>query len=816
FVSNSKNLIGIRLTDTVNSIDSFVFNTSILGSSNSCSIPLRVDILNDQSFEFSSEEVSDELCASATPYGCYNEGDSSSDKSFLITENAYCSKVNISSGKKFKIGADILEETGKGGEVYFRMEIRLGLESQECIAKANASGSISCITDELSSGILEQTNAEICISVDDEEDSGKYKIKYETVNPCGSAGTGKYDFPIFVYAFKYSKVDNFVFNQELIDDEGNGIDLSEKLSEYISDKYDGECDPECVIPIGFYSGQTQDVIISDLEMIYTADGSKPETNIYNINETGALVNSGFQKLDLSKAKFITPASTGDETFTLTLDDTEILSEDITLSMVSKITGLEPIKAAALVQTEFSILLSENQDNLTYIWDFGDNTNIETTDTNQIKHTYTSTGSYSALIIVKSSAGSSSKNFTIKVIPPEEAVLELLAKYKEDLITVKSQIEGLPEWVKTEVNKKLDMQGIEEELNQYEDQYENAFSEESYVNIMKLLLEFKIPSSLTVSQQVPESALFLSEEQLDLKILENLGAGSAEEGEDYNSLINTWLASSLDAYIEFTTYALDYNGIKEDFLSYVKISLIPNDNIEEVYLVINGNPEEIIFSTNQKTKEIGEEAEAVIFDELTETKTIEFLYPGRIDIGNFPGYLSPEFKNLELGITPGICNLNGVCEKNLQENWKNCRNDCKPYLWISVFLIGLVIIFLVVYIILQEWYKRHYETKLFPDKNQLFNLINFMNTSINQGNRKQNIFNSLKELDWSDEQLTYAWNKFNGKRTGMWEIPLFKWVENKQVKAEIEKRQNIPIQKSQPVLERTPSKLRPNLRRLRYR
>jgi hypothetical protein len=63
----------------------------------------------------------------------------------------------------------------------------------------------------------------------------------------------------------------------------------------------------------------------------------------------------------------------------------------------------------------------------------------------------------------------------------------------------------------------------------------------------------------------------------------------------------------------------------------------------------------------------------------------------------------------------------------------------------------------------------------------------MNISYNQGMKKSDIFGKLKDLGWNSEQLRYAWNKFQGKRTGMWEIPIFKWVEKRQVKRELEKR-----------------------------
>jgi len=832
FLSGDEKLFGIRLTGQINNVDSIVFDVSILGSDGSCSIPLKIDVLNDDLFEWQAGEVSNKLCVINAPYGCYNEVDYTGEN-FLITENTYCAKTRVSSGKKFKIGADVLEETGKGGDVDFKMEINNELETQECTASANTSSTISCEV-ELDQGILEETEVEICISVYGEEDNGKYKIKYETANACGSAGTGKYDFPIFIYPFKYSNVNNFIFNQNLVDSEGTGTDLSIDISNYISNKYNGDCNPECIIPISFHSGETQEATISNLGLIYTFDGSKSETKIYDIIGQGVLINSGFQKLDLAKANFITPFITGEGDFILELGNKEVLRKAIKILLITKIAGLEPTRTAALVPTNFIAHLSEPQSGLTYTWDFGDNSIKEMSDTNQMEHIYTDVGDYSVKITVSNNVGNSSKTFLVKVIPPKEAILEILARDKEKMIVLKSQINELPEWIKREVERILDVEGIEANIVAYEDQYERAFSEDSYVNLMKTLLEFKVPSSLTINQQIPKSALFLNKDQLNLDILENLGAGKIDkEEEDYDSIINTWLALSLKAFIEFKTYTLNYDGIKEDFISYIKVILEPNENLEEIYFVVNGNPYETIFSDESNTKRIGEKAEAIIFKDLAETKTIEFLYPGSVEIGNFPIYISPEFKNLNLGIRPGICNFNNLCEKELNENYKNCRNDCKPYLLMSLFLTSLILVFLVVYIVLQEWYKRHYESKLFPDKNQLFNLINFINNSLNQGLKKSAIFNNLKDLDWTDEQLRYAWNKFNGKRTGMWEIPIFKWVENRQVKRELKKRKNIPIQTAAKTIERAPTRLRQSskptnltkkvsrqprrkLRRLRYR
>jgi L-rhamnose mutarotase len=89
--------------------------------------------------------------------------------------------------------------------------------------------------------------------------------------------------------------------------------------------------------------------------------------------------------------------------------------------------------------------------------------------------------------------------------------------------------------------------------------------------------------------------------------------------------------------------------------------------------------------------------------------------------------------------------------------------------------------------LQEWYKRNYESYLFKNKNDLFNLIHFMDNAEKQKITKEDMFKKLEEKGWNHEQIEYAYKKYKGLRTGMWEIPIFKWRENKKVKEEIEKR-----------------------------
>jgi hypothetical protein len=270
-------------------------------------------------------------------------------------------------------------------------------------------------------------------------------------------------------------------------------------------------------------------------------------------------------------------------------------------------------------------------------------------------------------------------------------------------------------------------------------------------------------------------------------------GSSEISEDKTSALsklNTWLRGNVNVSFNSKAYAVKFKSGKEvPLFSDLTIEIIPEGDIDELYLVINGDINKIKLKNSdfKSTESTDGQSIGIKLSELTRgTLTrIEFLYPGEIDVTNLPIYVSPDPNEFSENIVnTGDCNNNGKCEDG--ENYKNC-NDCKPWGMALLFLIILIFVALVVYIVMQEWYKRHYEGYLFTNRSQLFNLINFMHNASNQGVKKLEIFSKLKEQGWNNEQMEYAWKKFRGERVGMWEIPVFKWFENKQVKEELMKR-----------------------------
>ncbi len=92
--------------------------------------------------------------------------------------------------------------------------------------------------------------------------------------------------------------------------------------------------------------------------------------------------------------------------------------------------------------------------------------------------------------------------------------------------------------------------------------------------------------------------------------------------------------------------------------------------------------------------------------------------------------------------------------------------------------------------MQEWYKKKYESYLFKNKNDFYNLIYFIRNARAQRIPDEELRKKLGKAGWGGEQITYAIKKFDGKKVGMWEIPLFRGSERRKIQEEMIRRGRI--------------------------
>jgi len=786
----SLKLFGTTISGNISQINSFEFLITS-DAPESCFPPLKVDLLNDGTVDWVFDEVSSTTCFSESPYGCFTSLDSSDQTT--ITADPFCGKIMLSPMRGYSVGARV---TGSGGG---RFHMTLDASSGgTCYFDASGAGEYSCMIT-LDSALIQPTEAEVCIFAD-ELNTNVYTIRYEDVAACGFSEDGSaHDFEIFALPLKYKEFASVTFSDGLFSEPT----LADAIKEYVASKFSSACNPSCVIPFSIFSGVKQNITLSNLQLKYKANGldKTPVTTFYPANESQVLLFSPFVKLDVSKGEFSVPDVRGNYSLVFVIDNASI-TKTLSVKNAPTIQAVFPKNPPLLVATSFFVVVEGIVSNTSYAyqWNFGDGSPVAVSSSNSITHIYKEMKPYTILVTISGDFGNVTGSFPITVSAPYEAINETLVRYNTGLTKVDRALASLPVWVSDSVKKSKDFDGLKASVARIDTKYKETLQSEHevLVGLMNELVALHVPIDFGVGQSIASSKFTQNQEQLDVSILEELGAGTAsEDASAYYDAINRWVEESIDITVKSDSYLVYYDEGSEPVATYLTFTLSPKSDIDEFFFVVAGEPSTIKFKEDYTERDIGS-GYGLRLSELTSPRTIEFILAGIVQANNLPVYVAPEFRNLEFSFEAGVCNNNDMCEASLGENYNNCRADCKPWSLTLIFLFVLIVITLIIYIALQEWYKHRYASYLFKDKNQLFNLMAFMSNAQNSGMKKQDILDKLKPYKWNSEQLNYAWNKLHGKRTGMWEIPLFKVFENREVKKEMEKRGASPVGLARPL------------------
>ena len=92
---------------------------------------------------------------------------------------------------------------------------------------------------------------------------------------------------------------------------------------------------------------------------------------------------------------------------------------------------------------------------------------------------------------------------------------------------------------------------------------------------------------------------------------------------------------------------------------------------------------------------------------------------------------------------------------------------KNFIWIWISIGILIVASFIAYVLLKKWYGKKYEKKLFKNKNQLYNLSQYIHDSKSQKLPETVIKQNLKKSGWTNEQIRFAMRNYSGKKTGMY-------------------------------------------------
>ncbi len=750
----------------------FGFTISSNESSKTCGVsPVSVDILDDGIIDWQYLEPSDELCG-GTPIisSCY---DINADKSFDITSTGYCEKIKLPVSGKFRISALVKKNRGDGDLEMFLYDRNTGISSQCDLPEPNSTSflEMSCMVDFLVPDSSDSRDYYVCIK--DAISNNAYSVQAEISSPtCGYVGlpvsnNTVADFallaqPTAIAPFNISKrIDSTEFENT------HDYTLSSYLQEYINQKYNGDCLRSCIIPVKITTAIN--VAVKDLFLSYCFQGGICQTTnrIFNTKKTPPLISMEAAALPLSAANF-SIEKYGDYRITLKIGEEIIGSMNISVEKVPVIKNILYIKPQAAVPTFFLIEAYSPKNNSleSYEVEFGDGSS-ETSKNSSVSHTYTEVGVYNVRVTVTDSEGlSSSRTFSVMIGAPKEILNDTLIIKKNALKNITSIIESMPLWYREVFEKELNLVGLEGEIKNYENQFNSATSDASYVDIMTRLKSLAVPATIYNSEVIISLPIIADVGDITPQDIESLDGGKYEEedGEFMRDSIWSWQAENviISADSRVIGVVMDDNS-KRDIITLIDLSIFPKSgaNISELYLVIALPPEKLKFDIDYKQRDLSS-AVGFKFNDFT-GKRISFAFYGKTRLEDLVVFASPRFSELPTPIKV-VCNINGKCEEG--ENWRNCRQDCKPIWRAIVFSIVSLIIIGAVYLILQKWYKTKYESYLFKNRLDLVNITIFIKKSLNAGMSEKDIREKLKNAGWTSEQIDYCFKSIKGKIVGL--------------------------------------------------
>jgi PKD repeat protein len=762
--SNESKILGLKISSSqqITSISSFSMKVNSDAVS-STTPQLIIDILDDNETDWRAHKPHGQY--NEKNYGCFDEGDV--EGTAEITTIQYCQEIFLPAFPQVRIGAEVQEISG--GNVNFTMSIDnavLGYKS--CSQNISGSGEISCVISDLKTG--QTQDFFVCIRTKNTGDNNKYSVRHEVNNPCGFTGSFKdkyaFDFEIFAQTSLYDAIGNFILNNTEMQNSGSSGMIENEIISYINEKYGGDCSDECVIPIRFISGvDGQEIEVSDISLSYVAGISTTTKNIYDLIEDFPKISSDYQRFFIDKAGFSVPSDLDTYDFSLKLNNQEIFSEEIEVKDVPIIKSLKPRATAAGFPETFIVEVT-NANISSCEWDFGDNSTI-TTSINKVIHIYSRTGTYNLKITVTDVEGfSSSRIFEINVSSPKDLIQSILNKMNSDIQNLKTDIQKQGFFQQTSLNSVLRIQNISSELEILEQRYEEATNESEYMAIVGDLVEIKLPENIFKTKEASSFLFFPEKDFIDMDIVQAIGGGEYEPKriENYKNAIIAWQQENIDLRVNFAEFSGEYSLDRYDseikpVVNIFEIKVDEKKDIVHDYYLIVPELEGIGFNTNM------EEADGFFYVNLGDVSGVNFYTTEDVDFEDLPAFVAPPLDKLVV-TGPTIPS----------EEEKKQR--------VIIFILSLVFLVvagIIAYVIIYHWYKKKYESYLFKNRNDLYNIVTYVNNSKKRGLNNREIIKNLKKAGWSSEQMRYVMRKYEGKRTGLVELPLIHFM--KKVKKE---------------------------------
>jgi hypothetical protein len=341
----------------------------------------------------------------------------------------------------------------------------------------------------------------------------------------------------------------------------------------------------------------------------------------------------------------------------------------------------------------------------------------------------------------------SENITI--LDKSSLVTNEINRKEVQLEELETILEEFSFFIRSSLNLALNISYIKEELENIKNESSTSSNSSELLERLELI---EIPELITEAESA-EQVLFVSKRnKIDLSFLQEIGGGNYTLGSEdaYKESILFWTQENLNPKITFKKISAFYDDEEMIVLTYAEIHINRRPS-SKVFLVID-DLEGLLFQENYKSEQKG----GYFF--------IEFSVVGNKVIMSTTEEL--ELDSLPFFIAPSLTEISNL---DIKEEIIDSDEERRISRGLIVFLVSLllIIIFVVSYLVLKSWYDKKYENYLFKDKNQLYNLINYINMAKKNGTSGPEIEKNLRKAKWSNEQIRYVMRKYVGKGTGLW-------------------------------------------------
>lgn len=750
FTSKNETFTGFKLTGELSGINSVNFKIESPAERN-CNNQLKIDLFNDGVFEIGNYKSHAEDCGTIKNYGCFNS--SQTQKTEWELNDRFCQGIKLPEAPGFVLGAWVKNESGTLNltmELFTKDGEPLGDEGAMCYLPAPTSqeGEVSC---EINYLVTKENDYYACVYP---RGNGKYWVRgYRYIDECGFYGNPVPDetpYALQFYAIpkKFAAIGTLTITNNL----SSGETLADLISEYIDEKNSGlDCGNQgCVIPIRLVSGVSQSVTLKELTLSYEqSDGAvTSEKNFFDVAETPPLITATKQNIYLDKGNFSVPNSVGPYYFKLYFKNSLLFSKRVEVQKGVSILSVYPLKTARAFATDFNANLDGNASK--YEWDFGDNSTIETTTTGGITHTYSSVGNYTLLLKIEDNQGiSSSRSFQVEVGSVGTILKSLINQTRNDLNRITSNLSGYDSFSSDAIKKILNSDETEQKLTKIELDY-NLISangtESDYDALLVRIIEINIPNYIYRSLDSEPLTFYPEKADIDLDVLTSVGGGDYGDLEDeYKDAILSWNLENIDMKISIDGFSANYGSQDSTLLNTLELDIDDLGSEGTSYLFIQSMTGMQFKNNSNFSEDSGYYYKEFSGDEIVEFYTTQ----------------SISFESLPIFISPAITSLNVISddEPTKQENEFN-------WMLFGIAIGGVVLLGIIIYFYLKSWYKNKYESHLFKNKNDLYNIVNYIQNARQQGKQEKEIISDLKKANWGSEQINYVMKKFKGKKVGL--------------------------------------------------